>query len=60
MCIVLLWDGILCSHLSGPLDLMVSISNSRSCWFFCLDGIAISDRGVKGSHYHCVGRYLWF
>jgi hypothetical protein len=50
MYIVLLQDGILCRHLSVPLDLWCCFSLGFLCWFFfCLDDLSIVDRGVLKS-----------
>jgi hypothetical protein len=50
MYIVLLLDGILCRHLSVPLDLWCHLVLEFLCWCFCLDKISIFDRGALKSH----------
>jgi hypothetical protein len=49
MFIVLLQDGILCRHLSGPFDLWCHLILEFLCWFFCLVDLSIGDRGVLKS-----------
>jgi hypothetical protein len=46
MCFVLVEDGILCRHLSGPLDLWCHSILEFLCWLFHLYDLSIGDRGV--------------
>jgi hypothetical protein len=49
MYIVLLPDGILCRHLSVPLDLLCHLVLGFLHWYFCLDDLSIIDRWVLKS-----------
>jgi hypothetical protein len=58
MYIVLLQGEIFCRHQLGPFHLWCHLVLGFLCWFFCLDDLSISDRGVLKSPITTVLEYI--
>jgi hypothetical protein len=53
-------DEIFCRYWLGPFDLWFDLDLEFLNWFFVWMNYLLVMEGIKDSHYHCVGVYIYF